>query len=117
MEELMNTYRLSTQVSILAFLGMVLLIPIWSRSNVYAEKSSSYLERVRPQCFPYGIVSGPDGNIWFTEHAGDQIGRIDPKTGKILEFALDEGSAPTGITVGVDGWIWFTEYDGNKIDR
>ena len=25
---------------------------------------------------PYGIAAGPDGNLWFTEGFGNQIGRI-----------------------------------------
>jgi virginiamycin B lyase len=25
---------------------------------------------------PYGITSGPDGNLWFTEINGNQIGSI-----------------------------------------
>jgi streptogramin lyase len=27
---------------------------------------------------PVGITSGPDGNLWFTESGGNQIGRITP---------------------------------------
>ena len=26
--------------------------------------------------YPAGITAGPDGNIWFTEVSGNQIGRI-----------------------------------------
>ena len=25
---------------------------------------------------PVEIVTGPDGNLWFTEHIGNQVGRI-----------------------------------------
>ena len=39
---------------------------------------------------PYGITTGPDGALWFTEHAGDKIGRIT--TGG----AFAESPAPCG---------------------
>lgn len=34
---------------------------------------------------PAGIITGPDGNLWFTESLGGRIGRITP-TGTISEF-------------------------------
>src|SRR6266542_1846388 len=58
---------------------------------------------------PYTIVTGPDGNLWFTESSRGVIGRITPR-GNIKEFKLpDPGSGPYGITVGADGNLWFTE--------
>ena len=65
---------------------------------------------------PIGIVSGPDGNLWFTEFNGNQIGRI-------TQFVVPSlKSGPFGITPGPDGKIWFTEYGltaktGDKIGR
>src|SRR5438093_10237563 len=65
----------------------------------------------------YGIAAGPDGNLWFTEAAGNRIGRITP-AGAITEFpAPTVGSYPTGITVASDGNLWFTEGGGNKITQ
>ncbi len=65
---------------------------------------------------PEGITAGPDGNLWFTELYGNQIGRISP-SGTISEFPLPtSGSGPSGITAGPDGNLWFTENVG-KIGR
>jgi len=36
---------------------------------------------------PWDITLGPDGNMWFTELAGRNIGRIKPK-GRIKEFPV-----------------------------
>jgi len=36
---------------------------------------------------PYDIVSGPDGNLWFTEDSENKIGRITP-AGVITEFTI-----------------------------
>ncbi len=70
-----------------------------------------------PASFPYGITAGPDGNIWFTESAGNKIGRITT-TGSFTEFTIPTTvSQPRDITAGPDGNIWFTELAGNKIGR
>jgi streptogramin lyase len=64
---------------------------------------------------PFGITSGPDGNVWFTEKAG-QIAMMNPTTHAITEFAIPtSGGTPTGITAGPDGNIWFTESSANQI--
>ena len=96
---------------------------------------------------PSRIVTGPDGNLWFTEQgsigaggccqptfpAPGKIGRMTP-TGQVTEFETPNQnwpyfvSNPAGITVGPDGNLWFTEYSyltrdtgvqhgGNKIGR
>jgi len=71
---------------------------------------------------PYGITSGPDGNLWFTEgnpdgSSGNRIGRITPG-GFVTEFAIPTaGGQPIGIASGPDNNLWFTEYVGNKVGR
>src|SRR5258708_4556113 len=63
---------------------------------------------------PLDITAGPDGNLWFTEQNGNQIGRITT-AGAITEFSLPTncgsslGCNPRGITAGPDGNLWFTE--------
>jgi streptogramin lyase len=60
---------------------------------------------------PAYITSGPDGNLWFTEFAGNKIGKIT-LAGVITEFPVPTPhGGPTGITSGPDGNLWFTEYD------
>ena len=57
---------------------------------------------------PYGITSGSDGNLWFTETTAGKIGRITP-TGTIQEFSLfGFPNSPYGITSGPDGDLWFS---------
>src|SRR6516162_9669666 len=57
-----------------------------------------------------GITTGPDAKIWFLEK--DRLGRIDPTTGLIQEFAQGTnvsvdyaGRSP--IAEAPDGSIWF----------
>ena len=66
---------------------------------------------------PLSMALGPDGNLWFAERDGNNIGRISPD-GTVTEFALPtSGSSPWGVAVGPDGNVWFTERAGNKIGR
>jgi streptogramin lyase len=60
---------------------------------------------------PYRIAKGPEGNMWFTELAGN-IGRITP-AGSITEFPIPSGSGALAIVAGPDGNLWFTETQGS----
>ncbi len=98
----------------------------------YGMKWRPLVEPLDSRCLPSGGVSeypiptpmsdasfitvGPDGNVWFTEHDGDNIGKITPD-GTITEFPIPVGSHPNGITAGPDGQIWFTERSTSKIGR
>jgi virginiamycin B lyase len=70
---------------------------------------------------PEGIVSGPDGNLWFTENgssfaSGNKIALIKPTTHAISEFATPTSkSRPAGITAGPDGNVYFTEQQAGSI--
>ena len=67
--------------------------------------------------FPTGITAGPDGNLWFTEFSGNNIGRITT-AGVLTEFPIPPtSSAPFGITAGPDGNLWFAEDGSNNIGR
>jgi len=67
---------------------------------------------------PIGIVSGPDGNLWFTEGTNNGIGRITTG-GVVTEFTagMTAGSIPRSIVAGPDGNLWFTENGGNRVGR
>jgi streptogramin lyase len=66
---------------------------------------------------PFGITTGPDRQLWFTEDEAEKIGRITT-TGQLSEFPLPTArSMPAGITTGPDGALWFTEEQGNRIGR
>jgi virginiamycin B lyase len=64
---------------------------------------------------PDGIVTGPDGNVWFADTTAGAIGRVNVQAsplGAITEYAANESgkaaNAPLGITVGPDNNLWFT---------
>jgi streptogramin lyase len=69
---------------------------------------------------PYGIVTGPDGNVWFTEASASNIGKIAPATGAVTEFpTLTGNSTPLGITAGPTGSnaLYFTENSAGQIGK
>lgn len=64
-----------------------------------------------------GIAAGPDGNVWFVEFIGNNVGRITP-SGVITEYPLPvSGARPHSIVTGPDGNLWVTEALGNKVGR
>src|SRR5947199_19036 len=65
---------------------------------------------------PRSITVGADGNLWFTEPFGNNIGRITP-SGVIHEFPIRATLGRPATTAGPDGNLWFTEEGGNKIGR
>jgi streptogramin lyase len=66
---------------------------------------------------PFGITSGPDGNLWFTESISNKIGRITI-AGVYSEFSVPSANSfPFLIIAGPDGNLWFTEMLSNKIGR
>ena len=60
---------------------------------------------------PRDPVESPDGAIWWVGQWADILGRIDPKTGEMTEFALPAGAKPHSVEIGPDGGVWYT---GNK---
>jgi virginiamycin B lyase len=65
---------------------------------------------------PYRIVTGKDGNLWYSESFGNGIARITP-TGTVTEFQAAVGAAVYGIAAAADGSLWATELSGNAIDH
>ncbi len=56
-------------------------------------------------------VEAPDGSIWWVGQWLDILGRLDPATGEMEEFALPPGARPHSVNIGPDGTIWYT---GNR---
>jgi virginiamycin B lyase len=66
---------------------------------------------------PWGIATGPDGAVWFTEFGRNTIGRITT-AGVVSEFAIPTpNSGPIGISSGPDATLWFAEDSAGKVGR
>jgi streptogramin lyase len=61
----------------------------------------------------WGVTSGPDGNLWFTEETNNAVGRITPGA-VITEFTAGFPTGnPRGIDTGPDGNLWVAQAGGN----
>jgi virginiamycin B lyase len=59
----------------------------------------------------------PDGPVWYTAQAQGALGRLDARTGKVVQIPLGKGSAPHGVVIGPDGAPWITDSGLNAIVR
>jgi streptogramin lyase len=73
-------------------------------------------------CFPIGITTGPDGNLWATEELGifegnayGTVDRVSP-AGEVTQFPVDpdEPSLPGYPAPGPDGNVWFGEFSADR---
>jgi virginiamycin B lyase len=55
-------------------------------------------------------VGGVDA-IWFVGQQDDYVGLLNPETGEVTRFDLDDGAGPHNVVVGPDGKPW---YAGNR---
>ena len=53
-----------------------------------------------------------EGQIWFVVRTQDKIGRLDPKTMKIVQYELPRASAPFSFAAGAKGTLWLASQEG-----
>jgi virginiamycin B lyase len=62
-------------------------------------------------------VQAPDGMIWYVGQRSDRIGRIDPQTNEVREWALPAGALPHSVNVDAQGGVWYMGNDNGTIGR
>jgi virginiamycin B lyase len=64
----------------------------------------------------YGVYADKHNNLFFCDFAGENIGEVDAKTGKITLFPTPTPhSRPRRGQLDPEGRLWFGEWLGNKI--
>jgi virginiamycin B lyase len=59
--------------------------------------------------FPHDPAVAPDGSIWYTGQQSNTLGRLDPVTNNLTEYALPTPAAgPHGLVADASGRIWYT---------
>lgn len=66
---------------------------------------------------PHDVAVAADGTVWYTAQGSGELGRLDPRTGRVTEVGLGPGSRPHGVIVGPDGAAWITDGGLNAIVR
>ena len=111
---LLRTVRLKN--TLIAVLGILaLMLPVLMMLPAAASPTTTEYPLPTPTAYPYGITTGPDDALWFTEYGSYNIGRITT-SGSITEYSTGTFRNPTDITTGPDGALWFTVGD-NEIGR
>ena len=65
---------------------------------------------------PYSIFSDPQNNLWFLDFGGQNIGRIDAKSGAIKLYPTPtKGSRPRRGRIDAQGRIWFAEFGSDRV--
>ena len=84
-----------------------------SYSSYWTSQSSKY-----PQTLPGQIVPDEFGNVYFPQHGGNKISKLDIKIEKVTEYDVPTGPLSTIVYLAIDQEgkkIWFTEVLSNKI--
>ena len=74
--------------------------------------------QVYPTTLPGQIVSDKNENIYFVQHGGNRISKIDLKSGIMTEYDIPTGPLSTSVFLAVSEngqKVWFTEHSSNKI--
>jgi len=67
---------------------------------------------------PHDPMAARDGSIWWTGQLANKLGRLDPRTGAMREYALSSPrTGPHGLAEDKDGNIWFTGNGTGLIGR
>ncbi|MCW2912808.1 MAG: putative antibiotic hydrolase, partial [Actinomycetia bacterium] len=96
----------------LALAGLVVAGSVTS-AGAAASGTVTEVSVITPDSTPIGLTAGASGSVWFAEHAGSSLGRVD-STGKVTEFAVGANSqsklgVPDAMATGSDGTLWFTD--------
>ena len=90
-----------------------------SRWTLYPTSLFNYV--VQDSTLPY-FMSSEGGIVWFNEHYGNSIARLDPKSGTMSEYSEANPPITKGTEIqndvtigqGTNG-LWFTSLSGNYI--
>ena len=79
----------------------------------------------RQEALPHDVIVDADGHAWYSDFGNQFVGELDPKTGKVADYALptlhqEQPKGPLNLEFDPDGNIWIgLSYQGgaSKIDR
>lgn len=85
---------------------VVHLVPATKKVTVYPLKPGSESQ-------PYGMAIDENKMVWFPEHQGNKVGKIDPETGELSEFVVETKNARLRrMAADSNSNLWFGEFGG-----
>jgi virginiamycin B lyase len=109
-----------TRVAKLVAATLPLVALAGSGSSVQAatpERLAVREYRVPAGSHPHDVAPARDGTVWYTGQHTGELGRLDPRSGRVRRISLGAGSSPHGVIVGPDGAAWVTDSGLNAIVR
>jgi streptogramin lyase len=112
--------RLRTRFGIPVALMAVLALALPAGASADALGSNAEFPGSPELSFPFKLVEGSDGNMWFTDPAspftfsGKVIGKVTPG-GVVTQYSPGLTGGAFGIADGPDNNVWFTEKKAKKI--
>jgi len=104
--------------AITAGFGSIWFAPEVAPGTIFRLDPETYNIREYPlpvDAAPARLTTG-FGYVWYTSIPNNVIGRLNPRTGEVIEIPIPtEWSIPVGITTGF-GSVWFGELNG-KVGR
>ncbi|HEX7520560.1 MAG TPA: LPXTG cell wall anchor domain-containing protein, partial [Acidimicrobiia bacterium] len=96
-----------------AAIGLLAPLVVMSPASADSAGTITQFSIPTPSSGPVTAVPGSDGNMWFTEHDANKIGRITP-SGVITEFDTPGFNVgPNIIARGPDGKLYFSQDTGS----
>jgi virginiamycin B lyase len=80
-------------------------------------------ELPRPDASPHDIAFDAQGNVWYSDFNSQYIGKLDPKTGKVVEYTVPLGRqgqlAQGGLQIDLDkqGRVYFGNMSQMQVVR
>ncbi len=110
------------RASVLRLVPVVLCLPLTTHHAARTTHALTVVEYPLPRAraFPHDPAVGADGIVWYTDQANSYIGRLDPATGKVTDYATPtQASGPHGIVVAPppDGGVWYTGNFKGRLGR
>jgi len=98
--------------------GFIALVLVLAAATASAQVTVQEFP-LPPRLLAHDVWADPaaDGPVWFSAQRSGQLGRLDPKTGKVELIPLGSNSAPHGVVLDAEGAPWLTDGGQNAIVR
>ena len=69
-----------------------------------------------PEASPYAIGIDRNAMVWYSSHEQDTVGRLDPKTGEVIEYPYPHSEVSMReFYLDSKGRMWYASTANNKI--